>query len=86
MLNKEDKSWLVEEFVTRGEYRTDMTEIKEDLQNIKKGIDKVLNAVDKFSGNMADLQQENKMGAVTLRRHGIQIHELAKTTGTTLSE
>ena len=86
MLTKDDKNWLVTSFVTRGEFRPDMAEIKEDLKDLKKNINKVLNAVDKSSGNMADLQQENKMGAITLRRHDIQIHELATATGTKISE
>ena len=49
-------------------------------------IDKVLNILDGFSGKVADLEQENKMGAVTLHRHGVQIHELATATGTAISE
>jgi len=49
-------------------------------------IDKVLTILDGFSGKVADLEQENKMGAVTLHRHGIQIHELAKATGTKISK
>ncbi len=49
-------------------------------------IDKILNIVDGFAGKVAGLDQENKMGARTLHRHGIQIQELAKATGTTLSE
>lgn len=49
-------------------------------------IDKVLNILDGFSGKVADLDQENKMGAITLRRHDTQIHELATATGTKISE
>ncbi|MFA6519830.1 MAG: hypothetical protein WCT41_03360 [Candidatus Paceibacterota bacterium] len=49
-------------------------------------IDEVLTKLDKFVGNIADLEQENKMGARTLHRHDIQIHELATATGTTISE
>lgn len=86
MLTKEDKDWAVDNFVTRGEYRSDMFEIKGDLKSIKKSVDKVLNAVDKYSGRVADLEQENKFGSVMLQRHGAQIHELATATGTTLSE
>lgn len=48
--------------------------------------DRILNILDGFTGKVADLDQENKMGTITLRRHDVQIHELAKTTGTTLSE
>jgi hypothetical protein len=49
-------------------------------------VDKVLNMLDGFTGRVADLDQENRMGALTLRRHDIQIHELAQATGTTISE
>lgn len=83
---EEYKDWTVENFVTRNEFRHEMDEVKSDLKEVKEGIQKVLNAVDKFSGNMADLQQENKMGAITLRRHDIQIHELAAATGTIISD
>ena len=86
MLTKADKNWTVDNFVTRGEYRSDMAEIKGDLQDIKKNLNKVLGAVDKFSGRVAGLEQENKMGARTLHRHGVQIQELAKATGTTISQ
>ncbi|MCX6787381.1 MAG: hypothetical protein NTY93_02560 [Candidatus Kaiserbacteria bacterium] len=85
MLTKDDKGWITDNFVTRGEFRSDMTEIKEDLKDLKKNVNKVLSAVDKFSGTVADLEQENKMGAVTLRRYGIQIEELAKATKTKIS-
>ncbi len=49
-------------------------------------VDKMLVQLDKFTGNIANLDQENKFGAVTLRRHDIQIHELATATSTTISE
>lgn len=49
-------------------------------------LDKLITVIDGLAGSVADLHQENKMGAVTLRRHGIQIHELATATGTTISE
>lgn len=48
-------------------------------------IDKILNIVDGNAGAIADLQQENKMGAITMRRYGIQIEELAKATKTKIS-
>jgi len=31
-------------------------------------VDKILNILDGFSGKVADLEQENKMGAITLHR------------------
>jgi hypothetical protein len=49
-------------------------------------VDKILNIMDGLAGKIAELDQENKMGARTLHRHGIQIQELAKATGTTLSK
>ena len=49
-------------------------------------IDKVLTQMDGFTGRVADLDQENKMGAITLRRHSVNIEELAKATSTTISK
>lgn len=49
-------------------------------------IDKLITIADGNTGNIVDLQQENKMGAAPLRRHGIQIQQLAKTTGTKISQ
>jgi len=86
MLNKEDKGWVVANFVTKGEFKHDMSEVKEGLSRVEELSKKTLAIVEGLAGNVADLQQENKMGAVTLHRHGIQIQELAKSTGTTLSQ
>ena len=73
--------------------KVESTLLQQTVQRLEQGmertegkIDKVLNKLDKFVGKVADLEQENKMGAVTLRRHGIQIHELATATGTAISE
>ena len=49
-------------------------------------IDKVLAILDGFSGKVQTREEENKMGAATLRRHDTQIHKLATATGTKLSE
>ncbi|MCX6787784.1 MAG: hypothetical protein NT108_01305 [Candidatus Kaiserbacteria bacterium] len=86
MLDKNDKNWIVENFATKKELYLVRDELKGDISEIKELVTKTLNAVDKFSGKVADLEQESKMGAVTLRRHDVQIHELATATGTTLSE
>lgn len=56
------------------------------MDKIETTTDKILTIVQSFAGNIADLEQENRMGAITLRRHDIQIHELAHVTGTTISE
>ena len=48
-------------------------------------LDKLITMLDGFSGKVADLDQENKMGAVTLKRHSTQIHELATATSTKIS-
>ncbi|MBI2409751.1 hypothetical protein HYV30_01775 [Candidatus Kaiserbacteria bacterium] len=86
MLTKEDKNWMVENFVTRSEYRTDADAVKESISDLSTKVDRVLVQLDKFTGTVKTLQQENAMGAVTLRRHDIQIHELAEATGTKISE
>jgi len=56
-----------------------------DIRTEEK-VDKILTILDGFSGRVADLDQENRMGSITLRRHDVQIHELATATGTTISE
>ena len=48
-------------------------------------VDKILTQLDGFTGKVADIEQENKMGAITPRRYGIQIEELAKATKTKIS-
>lgn len=80
MLTKEDKSWIEETIEEK------LVSIEES--NIRTGekLDKVLNILDGFAGKVAGLDQENKMGARTLHRHGIQIRELAQATGTVISE
>lgn len=86
MLTKEDKSWVVDNFVTRNEYRSDMKEVKESIARVEKIAQKTLTIVENFSGNVDTLQQENKMGAIALHRHSVQIQELATATGTKLSQ
>ncbi len=44
MLTKDDKGWIVENFVTRGEFRADMADIKSDLKELKENVNKVLNS------------------------------------------
>jgi len=86
MLTKDDKNWVVENFAIKKELYLVRNELKDDISEVKELVKKTFNAVDKFSGKVADLEQENKMGSLTLRRHGVQIEELAKATGTTLSK
>ena len=63
-----------------------MDSIEASTMRTEEKVDKVLNILDGFAGKVADLDQENKMGSITLRRHDIQIHELATATGTAISE
>ena len=56
-----------------------------DIRTEEK-IDKLITIMDGYAGKIAELDQENKMGAITARRHGIHIQELAKATGTRLSK
>lgn len=86
MLTKDDKGWITDNFVTRGEFRSELKEVKDGISRMEGKIDKIITIVDGFAGKVADLDQENKMGAVTLHRHDIQIRELATATGTTISE
>ena len=85
MLNKDDKTWMLENFATRGELHLLKTEMQERLESVESKVDTALIKLDGFTGKIADLDQENKMGAITLRRHGSNIEELAKAAGTKIS-
>lgn len=65
---------------------TRLNSIEASSLRTEEKVDKMLNILDGFAGKVADLEQENKMGAVTLRRHDVQIHELATATGTSISK
>lgn len=84
MLTKEDKNWIEETIEDKIEEK--LVSIEESNIRTEEKLDKVLNILDGFAGKVADLDQENRMGAITLRRHDIQIHELATATDTTISE
>lgn len=86
MLTKDDKNWVIENFVTKGEFRTGLHEVKEGISRVEELSKKTLTIVEGLAGRIADLDQENKMGAITVRRHDVQIHELSTATGTTISE
>lgn len=82
------------------EVKIDVTDLKVDSKllqealirlekNVEEGVElsrKTLTTVENFAGNISALEQENKMGAITLRRHGVQIRELATATGAIISE
>ena len=84
MLTKDDKNWIEETIEDKIEEK--LVSIEESNIRTEEKLDKVLNILDGFSGKVADLEQENKFGAVILNRHDIQIHELATATSTTISE
>ncbi|MDP1690206.1 MAG: hypothetical protein Q8L52_03330 [bacterium] len=86
MLTKDDKNWIIGNFVTKGEFRTELHEVKDGLARVEKLTRKTLTIVEGLAGKVADLDQENKMGARTVHRHGVQIQELAKATSVTLSQ
>ena len=67
-------------------FKSEIDSMRASNIRIEEKIDKLINIGDGNAGNIADLQQENKMGAITLRRHDIQIHELATATDTVISE
>lgn len=81
----------VEEDIT--ELKVDSTLLQQAVGRLEKGQDEIrslvrqtLTATNGLAGKIADLEQENKMGSITLHRHDIQIHELSTATGTTISE
>lgn len=72
--------------IEKFDFKARLDSIEASTFRTEEKIDKLMNIGDGNAGNIADLQQENKMGAITLRRHDIQIHELATATGTVISE
>lgn len=75
------------------ELQVDSKLLQQAIFRLEQGQDEIrslasqtLTVAQGLAGNIADLEQENRMGAITLRRHDIQIHELAHVTGTTISE
>src|SRR3989344_9272706 len=70
----------LEKFNIKGE----IDAIRASTIRTEEKIDKLITIADGNAGNIADLQQENKMGAITTRRHGINIEHLAKVAGTKL--
>mgnify|MGYP001612164032 CR=1 FL=1 len=70
----------------RFDFDSRLNSIEASSIRTEEKIDKILNIVDGYAGKIGELDQENKMGAITTRRHGIQIQELAKATGTALSK
>ncbi|MEK7554192.1 MAG: hypothetical protein AAB517_02380 [Patescibacteria group bacterium] len=68
------------------DFKSRVDSIEASSVRTEEKVDKILDILDGFSGKVAELDQENKMGERTLHRHGIQIQELAKATGTTLSK
>lgn len=68
------------------DFKSRIDSIEASSVRTEEKVDKVLNILDGFAGKVAELEQENKMGAITTRRHGTHIQELAKATGTTLSK
>lgn len=85
MLTKDDKSWVVDNFVTRDEFRSEVNDMKDSLARIEKLASKTLDITEGLAGKTDDLEQENRMGAITLHRHSVNIQELADATGTKLS-
>ena len=68
------------------DFKSRVDSIEASSVRTEEKVDKILDILDGFSGKVAELDQENKMGAITTHRHGIHIQELAKATGTTLSK
>ena len=69
----------------RFDFDSRLNSIEASTIRTEEKIDKILNIVDGYAGSIADLKQENSMGARTLHRHGIQIEELAMATKTKIS-
>ncbi len=71
--------------IERFDFNSRLASIEASSFRTEEKIDKLITIGEGNAGNIADLQQENKMGAITLRRYGIQIGELAKAAKTKIS-
>lgn len=80
------RSKITTSSIEKFDFKFRLDSIEASSFRTEEKIDRLITIGDGNAGNIADLQQENKMGALTLRRHDIQIHELATATGTAISE
>lgn len=69
----------------RFDFDSRLNSIEASNIRMEEKIDKLINISDGNAGNIDDLQQENKMGAIAMHRYGLQIEELAKTTKTKIT-
>ena len=76
---------VVSSHVEKFSFKAEIDALRASAIRTEEMVEKLLTIADGNGGAIADLQQENKMGAVTLYRHGIQIEELAKATKTKIS-
>lgn len=67
-------------------FKAEFDGLRASVVRTEEKIDKIMDTLDGFAGRVADLDQENKMGARTLRRYGVNIEELAKATKTRISK
>ena len=66
-------------------FRSEIEAIRASNIRIEEISQKMLAIAEGNTGRIADLEQENKMGSVTLHRFGVNIEELAKATNTKIS-
>lgn len=76
---------MANSFLEKFDFKNRVESLEATTFRTEEKIDKLITMVDGFGGKVADLEQENKMGAVTLHRHGVNIEELAKATNTKIS-
>ena len=77
---------MANSFLEKFDFKTRIESLEATTFRTEEKVDKLITMVDGFGGKVADLEQENKMGAVTLHRHGVNIRELAEATKTKISD
>lgn len=75
---------LTSENIDKFNFKFRFDSIEASSIRTEEKIDKVLTVLDGFAGKVADLEQEDKMGAIALGRHERQIKALGRATRTAL--
>lgn len=65
--------------------KTEVVRMRERAEHIEILADRMVTSADRLACRFQSIEQENKMGARTLRRHSVNIEELAKATSTKIS-
>ena len=77
---------IVTSHVEKFDIVSEMQAIRASNIRMEDKFDALMTTLDGYAGKVADIDQENKFGAVILHRHDVQIHELSLGTGVAVSD